>query len=356
MRVIEVEIMDGSMSLSKAMNKILKTGKPVIITKSGRYKGIIDDKILSEITGDPKKIKCEKAAKKAPVLDNPLDFKKAYKLFYTTDFKTIVVIIDGVINGIINKQVLLEKIKKSKIIDKTPVNEIMSSPVITCEQNAKLSEVKKIMQKNKIRRVVITKNNKLVGLVSVFDIAVFFNRMNKVNLSKPAKEFMTEEVEIISEKEKCRKAISIMLEKNISSLIVIDEKKKIQGIVTIKDIVANAISKYEAMEKNKGIEITGVPENDLTFYPKLYMLAERIYEKYSGIFGIKKIKIRFKYAKTKSRYLVKLNIMGKEKKNLEITDWKFENCIKKIKSEIKNLAERTKKKRLKKRKIRRFED
>lgn len=50
------------------------------------------------------------------------------------------------------------------------VGEIMTSPVMTAEPNAKVSKIVAMMLEKKIHRVVITKNDLVVGIVSSMDL------------------------------------------------------------------------------------------------------------------------------------------------------------------------------------------
>lgn len=53
----------------------------------------------------------------------------------------------------------------------TPLNALMSKPLITIEQSASINDATKIMNNKKIRRlVVIDKNNKMVGILTQRDI------------------------------------------------------------------------------------------------------------------------------------------------------------------------------------------
>ena len=55
----------------------------------------------------------------------------------------------------------------------------MSKPLITVEKGTYLYDVAKKMVKNKIRRLPIVNDNKLVGIVTVTDIIKYFHEKNK---------------------------------------------------------------------------------------------------------------------------------------------------------------------------------
>ncbi len=59
------------------------------------------------------------------------------------------------------------KEKEEKETKTTKATEIMSSPLITVERDTYLYDLAKKMVKNKIRRLPVVKDNKLVGIVTV---------------------------------------------------------------------------------------------------------------------------------------------------------------------------------------------
>ena len=61
-------IIDASEPVSKAVNEISRTGLPVIVTKKGKYFGIIDERAIRQHTSSPSKEKCETITERAPVL------------------------------------------------------------------------------------------------------------------------------------------------------------------------------------------------------------------------------------------------------------------------------------------------
>jgi CBS domain-containing protein len=54
----------------------------------------------------------------------------------------------------------------------TPLGEVMSEGVITCDIKADLDEVVRLMRDQGVRRIPVTKNGRLVGLVTFDDLVV----------------------------------------------------------------------------------------------------------------------------------------------------------------------------------------
>ena len=82
---------------------------------------------------------------------------------------------EGILHGlltfrdIVTKVVYLQaKVRKSK------VEEIMAKDLVTCDLNCTVLDVVKIMKNRHLRRIpVVNARNKLVGLVTDFDLALF---------------------------------------------------------------------------------------------------------------------------------------------------------------------------------------
>ncbi len=84
--------------------------------------------------------------------------------------------------GIITERDIVRRVvSEGKDPKTTKTTEIMSKPLITVEKDSYLYDMAKEMTKNKIRRLPIVKDNKLVGIVTVTDIIKHFHEKNKDN-------------------------------------------------------------------------------------------------------------------------------------------------------------------------------
>jgi CBS domain-containing protein len=69
--------------------------------------------------------------------------------------------------GLITEKDILHRVfKKNKDPSKTLAVEIMSSPAVKVDKNSTLTDMLKIMREKKIRRLVVTKDEKLLGIVT----------------------------------------------------------------------------------------------------------------------------------------------------------------------------------------------
>jgi CBS domain-containing protein len=120
---------------------------------------------------------------------------------------------------------------------------------ITLGPDRTVLDARNTMLKYGISRVVIAKNRKPLGIVTEKDIARFLykqvppRRLNEIRLD----EVMSRGLVTVGEETDLRACAKIMLNKKISSLVVVDGKKNLKGIFTKTDL-ANAYVEYYAME------------------------------------------------------------------------------------------------------------
>jgi CBS domain-containing protein len=104
-----------------------------------------------------------------------IDFKRtvldAAKLMHQQDVGDLVVM-DGVeAKGIVTERDLVRRVMAQKKPLETKISDVMSNPLITIEEDSSLRDAARIMVKNKIRRLPVTKKNVLVGIMATSDFA-----------------------------------------------------------------------------------------------------------------------------------------------------------------------------------------
>jgi len=79
----------------------------------------------------------------------------------------VIILSGGKPSGIITERDIVEKIVRARRDpDKTRAAEIMSSPLLTIEAEKTVLDALKIMRDSDIRRLAVTKNGRLVGIVT----------------------------------------------------------------------------------------------------------------------------------------------------------------------------------------------
>ena len=85
----------------------------------------------------------------------------------SNDIGAIIILVNESIAGIITERDLVERvIKLQKNPAKTRAQDIMTSPVKTIEADRTVADALRLMRYDRIRRLVITRKGKIVGIVS----------------------------------------------------------------------------------------------------------------------------------------------------------------------------------------------
>ncbi len=123
----------------------------------------------------------------------------------------------------------------------------VSRKAIKLEPNKTLYDARNAMLRYNISRIVVAKDNEPVGIITEKDIARFLfrevasSRFNEIRLDQA----MNRNLITVDEQSDLNTCAKLMLDKEISSLIVTDSKGHLKGIFTKSDLVG-AYAKYYA--------------------------------------------------------------------------------------------------------------
>lgn len=120
------------------------------------------------------------------------------------------------------------------------VSSIMTGEVITATADETIKTVCKLMYENDIGSIVIVKRtvddaNKPVGIITERDIVRQIGLSELFVVQAPIRQIMSTPLVTIGPNNPIRDAIEIMQLKKIRRLVVIDDREKMIGIITIKD-------------------------------------------------------------------------------------------------------------------------
>lgn len=89
--------------------------------------------------------------------------------------------------GIVTERDFVRRVVAKKLQLDTKVSEIMSKPLITVDPDSSLKEAARLMLENKIRRLPIVKESRLVGIIVASDFA---RQLSKKSISEKILEAM----------------------------------------------------------------------------------------------------------------------------------------------------------------------
>ena len=92
---------------------------------------------------------------------------KVIQKMVISDIGAVIVVEDEEPIGLITERDILERMMEmGRDPSRTLAKEIMSSPVATVEQDISLTDTLKTMQEKQVRRLVVTENEKIAGIVT----------------------------------------------------------------------------------------------------------------------------------------------------------------------------------------------
>jgi CBS domain-containing protein len=134
--------------------------------------------LLSDENGDeqgedtlPLKVK-DVMVREVITVDENSSVKEAVDIMNEFQIGSLIALERGKAKGIITERDFLRRvIAKAKDVVNKKVSEIMTTPLVVVESGTVIEEAGKLMFRNKIKKLAVVDANKLVGIVTLTDIA-----------------------------------------------------------------------------------------------------------------------------------------------------------------------------------------
>ena len=105
-------------------------------------------------------------------LESSATASDAAKIMETHDVEAVVVVENKKLVGIITDRDYTIKLGSHAYPIDTPINRLMSYPLISIDQNAEILVAQNLMKKNKIKRLPVISDDKLLGIVTMSDVDI----------------------------------------------------------------------------------------------------------------------------------------------------------------------------------------
>lgn len=126
----------------------------------------------------------------------------------------------------------------------------MSSHVVTSRENESIRGIATKMQRFRVGSVVVVnKSNEPIGIITQGDIVRRLVTKKRMLLFSQAKHIMSRPVLTIRKDEKIEDAAKAMAERKVKRLCVVDENKKLIGVITDNDIMRSAGSLIDVLNE-----------------------------------------------------------------------------------------------------------
>ena len=266
----EVILAEENEQVSHARNLMLKHGysRILVVDQEGKPVGILTEKDLTRKmrSNGPKwkrrtidKISIRRVMTPNPVTITPFrEIREAVELMIKNDISSIPVADGDEVVGIITKSELMD-FYRQKYTGKWKVSDLMTSEVVTVNENHSIGHVISIMDDQKIGKVIVMRDNEPVGIITSANISfanvedpetgvsvekiAFLRKIDgqeKRNVREvsmvTAGDIMTNHLIKIEQEKDAANAADIMTQKEVSGLPVVDGNELV-GIITKTDII-----------------------------------------------------------------------------------------------------------------------
>jgi len=132
------------------------------------------------------------------------------------------------------------------------VNDLMNSKgkaVVSIDAGTSVEDAILLMHNSKISAVIIKEQDKIAGIFTERDVVrAYIGKMDRKFKEIPLREMMTTDIIVAELKDDLSDIMSVMVEKNIRHLPVVDEgdKGKVIGMLSIRDIIQTQVKKITA--------------------------------------------------------------------------------------------------------------
>jgi len=266
----EVILAGENEQVSHARNLMLKHGysRILVVNQEGKPVGILTEKDLTRKmrSNGPKwkrrtidNISIRRVMTPHPVTITPFrELREAVELMIKNDISSIPVMDEDEVVGIVTKRDLME-FYRQKYTGKWKVSDLMTSEVVTVNENHSIGHVISIMEDKKIGKVIVVRDNEPVGIITSANISfanvedpetgvsvekiAFLRKIDgqeKRNVREvsmvTAGDIMTNHLIKIGQDEDAASAADIMVKKDVSGMPVVNGSE-LMGIITKTDII-----------------------------------------------------------------------------------------------------------------------
>ena len=115
------------------------------------------------------------------------------------------------------------------------VEDVMTTEVITIDENATVKEAADVMDQNEISCLIAVRKGKAIGIITERDLLKRVIVEAKNTKKTKVGEVMSSPLEVVAFGTNLEKAVRLMFEKKIKKLLVVD-KDNLLGLVSLTDI------------------------------------------------------------------------------------------------------------------------
>lgn len=246
--------------------------REILVIENKKLKGIVYSKEIAKrgIT-DPTKTKVRNLTISSPPSLSPeQDIEYAANMIFKTGLRALPVVESGKVVGIVSLHDIVDVASKSKEFRQTIAEAIMSAPEIV-RDDTDIGTARMLMREKNISRIpIVDKNEKLFGVVTIFDLLKAVKPRERLNfysmttekettMGIPISTVMTKLPTKVERKTSLSDIVSLMRKDQTDGVIVAENDFPV-GVITEKDL----LEVYVSSLKQKGVyyQVSGLTDED----------------------------------------------------------------------------------------------
>jgi CBS domain-containing protein len=189
--------------------------------------------------------------------------------------------------GMVSRMDLLKGIAKNRNLAEILVETLMTQAPQCVHDDENITQARTAMKKLSIRTLpVVDRNEDLVGIITVKDIARIWTpktkestgelRGEKISLDVEVKSVMNPNPVYLAKDGRVADAIKLMEKYEIDNVLVVEDRKPV-GIITSLDLIELLVRLKE--REALYVQITGLDEEDAEYYDEMYDLISKYMSK-----------------------------------------------------------------------------
>jgi CBS domain-containing protein len=127
-------------------------------------------------------MKVKELMKNAVAVSVETTLKEAAKIMASKRIGSLLITEKNKLAGIVTERDILKAVADDINTLNCKVSKIMSTKIISVEANDNIDDAANLMQENKIKRLPVLRNGKLVGIITITDIIANYDSLGEISL------------------------------------------------------------------------------------------------------------------------------------------------------------------------------
>jgi len=282
----QYKVVDAEETLQRAVHLFNDETDVLFVYEDGSYKGILTERQILRSGLDKASAKVKRLTVPAPRITRNTSLVECARLMVENDVMMLPVFeLDELVGVVTVKEVL--RAAGETAFGEEKAESFMSPDLIVCSPQDTLFAVLNLFKQYHISRLPVVENSSLQGIVTMHDLveksidadqeAELFSVMDEKEpfFQLRVDSVMTRQVFTVRKDSSVQEVIRVMLENDVSGVVVVDEQGVPVGVITERDL----LERIEASRFKEGVNVqvsTKIPLLDKEFLKgELLSFAER---------------------------------------------------------------------------------